>query len=973
MSIDAAMEIAEVSTPVEWDLWGRMLPSAKLSPEGKIVESSPALASTLSMDARRLAGLHLVQALNLRPHDERAFQAALQDLHNSGKPQSLHLRMFDAQGQTHWWNLTLVGGAANKDASETVLMTAVEDSASLEAMYDHQAQVTAINRGQAVISFDLGGNILDANDNFLAAVGYPREEVVGQHHRIFVDRQTATSRDYREFWAKLGRGEFHSGRYRRVRKDGSEIWIQATYNPIFDPDGKPAKVIKFAVDVTAQVQQEMSMKAAIQQAQEIAESADIEQRVSVELEHGDSVDLAQCFNQLLEGLCETRERERTEAAKTQRIRSALDNVTANVMIADNERRITYMNEAVRQMLTTAESDIRKDLASFKVDGLIGTCIDSFHKNPKHQASMLEFLEKPHHTQIMLGGRTFKLIASPVLDKSGKRLGTVVEWGDRTAELKMQAEIEQREAREREIAAENLRIRNALDNVTANVMIADNDRCITYLNNSVRQMLAKAESDIRKELSAFRVDGLIGTCIDAFHKNPDHQMTMLRHLEKPHNTTIRLGGRTFGLIASPVIDGAGKRLATVVEWQDQTAELAVENEVKNIVQAAVDGDYSQRLNTKNKEGFLAALAEGLNKLLAVNESAFFEIQQFMTNLAEGNLSRRVNIQGAGVFARLRSEADTTIDNLTDLVKQIQRAAGTIRQSSNEIAGSNDDLARRTEQQAANLEETASSIEQLTRTVDQNASSAENANKLAIGASDVAGKGGAVVQKVVETMSSISQASKKIADIITVIDEIAFQTNILALNAAVEAARAGEQGRGFAVVASEVRSLAQRSAEAAKEITSLISDSVNRVKTGAELVDDAGKTMTDIVSSVNQVTDIIAQIAQASQEQSQGIAQVNQTISELDQVTQQNSAMVEESSSNAQAMRHEAHGLVGLVQNFQLEDGPTAGHGVRTPHSATGGQAANASFLESQAVKGQTRSTNNGTTGARTSGPANLGGH
>ena len=964
MSMEAAIETTEVATSTEWDLWGRMLPTAKLSWDGKIHESSPALAGKLSVDARRLVGTNLTQALNLGPHDEGTLRASLKELQKSGKPQNTHLRVLDAQRKVHWWNVMLVGHPDSDDASGEVLMTAIDDSQGLAAMHDHKAQIVAINRGQAVISFDLIGNILDANDNFLAAVGYPREEIVGQHHRIFVDRQTSKSKEYRDFWTKLGRGEFHSGRYRRVRKDGSEIWIQATYNPIFDPDGKPVKVIKYAVDVTEQVQQELSMKEAIRQAQEIAKNTDIEKRVRVEVEHGDAVELAQCFNQLLEGLCETRERERAEAAKTQRIRSALDNVTANVMIADNDRRITYMNDAVRQMLTTAESDIRKDLAGFKVAGLIGTCIDSFHKNPKHQASMLEFLDKPHHTQIMLGGRTFGLIASPVLDKSGKRLGTVVEWGDRTAELKMKAEIEQREARERDIAAENLRIRNALDNVTANVMIADNDRCITYLNNSVREMLAKAESDIRKELSSFRVDGLIGTCIDAFHKNPDHQMTMLRHLEKPHHTTIRLGGRTFGLIASPVIDGAGKRLATVVEWQDQTAELAVENEVKSIVQAAVDGDYSQRLNTANKEGFLAALAEGLNRLLAVNESAFFEIQQFMANLADGNLSTRVNIQGAGVFARLRSEADTTIDNLTDLVKQIQRAAGTIRQSSNEIAGSNDDLARRTEQQAANLEETASSIEQLTRTVDQNASSAENANKLAIGASDVAGKGGAVVQKVVETMSSISQASKKIADIITVIDEIAFQTNILALNAAVEAARAGEQGRGFAVVASEVRSLAQRSAEAAKEITSLISDSVNRVKVGAELVDDAGKTMTDIVSSVNQVTDIIAQIAQASQEQSQGIAQVNQTISELDQVTQQNSAMVEESSNNAQAMRQEAHGLVGLVQNFQLEGAPKPGHGVRTPHDAVQGKGGSASFSGSQAMPATGRPKNGRASGSHT---------
>jgi methyl-accepting chemotaxis protein len=236
----------------------------------------------------------------------------------------------------------------------------------------------------------------------------------------------------------------------------------------------------------------------------------------------------------------------------------------------------------------------------------------------------------------------------------------------------------------------------------------------------------------------------------------------------------------------------------------------------------------------------------------------------------------------------------------------------------VASGNADLSQRTEEQASSLEETASSMEELTSTVKQNAENAKQANQLAASASEVAVKGGAVVSEVVGTMSSINESSKKIVDIISVIDGIAFQTNILALNAAVEAARAGEQGRGFAVVASEVRNLAQRSAAAAKEIKGLIGDSVDKVGAGTKLVDEAGKTMQEIVSSVKRVTDIMSEITAASQEQSSGIEQVNQAITQMDEVTQQNAALVEEAAAAAEAMQEQAQNLAHAVSVFRLDD-------------------------------------------------------
>jgi methyl-accepting chemotaxis protein len=286
------------------------------------------------------------------------------------------------------------------------------------------------------------------------------------------------------------------------------------------------------------------------------------------------------------------------------------------------------------------------------------------------------------------------------------------------------------------------------------------------------------------------------------------------------------------------------------------------------------------------------------------------------VAAGDLTSEVVVKTKDETGILLQALKDMNESLVKIVGDVRSSTDSIGTASKQIAAGNADLSQRTEEQASSLEETASSMEELTSTVKQNAENAKQANQLAAGASAVAVKGGAVVGQVVTTMSSINESSKKIVDIISVIDGIAFQTNILALNAAVEAARAGEQGRGFAVVASEVRTLAQRSAAAAKEIKELISDSVNKVEDGSKLVDEAGKTMDEIVSSVKRVTDIMAEITAASQEQSAGIEQVNQAITQMDEVTQQNAALVEEAAAAAESMQEQAQTLTQAVSIFKL---------------------------------------------------------
>jgi methyl-accepting chemotaxis protein len=322
--------------------------------------------------------------------------------------------------------------------------------------------------------------------------------------------------------------------------------------------------------------------------------------------------------------------------------------------------------------------------------------------------------------------------------------------------------------------------------------------------------------------------------------------------------------------------------------------------------------------------LAALAVALGAALAwmLTRSVVEPINEALLiadTVAAGDLSRDFETDRGGDFGRLLRGMGEMEDTLTDVVGRIKTTTDSILVASGQIASGNQDLSSRTEEQASSLEQTAASMEELTSTVKQNADNARQANQLAVSASEVAVKGGAVVGQVVDTMASIDASSKKIVDIIGVIDGIAFQTNILALNAAVEAARAGEQGRGFAVVAAEVRNLAQRSAAAAKEIKGLIDDSVGKVQAGSSLVGEAGQTMQEIVGSVKRVTDIMGEITAASHEQTQGIEQINQAITQMDQVTQQNAALVEEAAAAAASLQEQAGGLAKIVGMFKLEAG------------------------------------------------------
>lgn len=465
--------------------------------------------------------------------------------------------------------------------------------------------------------------------------------------------------------------------------------------------------------------------------------------------------------------------------------------------------------------------------------------------------------------------------------------------------------------------ESLRIKIALDGMTSNVMVTDNERNIIYLNPAAITMMKHAESDIRKVLPKFDSSKLLGANMDAFHKNPAHQKDLLAKLTSTFRSEIHIGRLTFDVIVNAISNERGQRIGTVVEWKDRTAEVAIEQEVAKVVSGAVLGDFNQRINEGDKEGFFLQLAEGVNELMETSSTGLNEVVRVLDALSRGDLTETISNNYSGTFGQLKDDSNSTVERLKEIVSQIHEASETINTAAKEIAAGNNDLSHRTEEQAASLEQTAASMEELTSTVQANSQNAKHANQLAVGATDIAGKGVKVVGQVISTMEEINESSRKVVDIISVIDGIAFQTNILALNAAVEAARAGEQGRGFAVVAVEVRNLAQRAAAAAAEIKALIGDSVEKVEDGTKLVAQAGKTMEEIVSAIRSVTVIMSEISAASMEQTSGIEQVNQAIGQMDDVTQQNAALVEQAAAAAESLEDQTQNLAVTVSHFKLD--------------------------------------------------------
>ncbi len=542
--------------------------------------------------------------------------------------------------------------------------------------------------------------------------------------------------------------------------------------------------------------------------------------------------------------------------------AALEGSNTNVMLTDTDLQVQYVNASLRQNLKKWEPELQKAFgAGFRADALLGRCIDEFHKNPKHQRNILSNESMfPFQTRIKVGNIQIDLTVNCTKDAKGAITGYSTEWLDVTERLAEEADYK---AVVKEIADRIEFLRGACSTDLANAMAA----------------LANGDFNVKIE-----------------------PRTPL--LEIPSQPDLAVMAETFNGLRNQTVKSveaynqAREALSTLVAQARETADTI----------AAATGDLADAMDSLGN-GDLTVSIEPLKPILK-SSAKQGEAQSDLAMMTETFNDLR-NQTGKSVEAYNRAQ-----ESLSTLISQAREAADTIAQGSGEVSIGTDDLSQRTEEQASSLEETASSMEEMTSTVKQNADNAKQANQLAAQAREVAEKGGEVVGRAVSSMQEINQASKKIADIISVIDEIAFQTNLLALNAAVEAARVGEQGRGFAVVAAEVRNLAGRSATAAKEIKSLVQDSVQKVQEGSVLVNQSGQTLADIVNSVKKVADIITEISAASQEQAAGIEQVNKAIMQMDQITQQNAALVEETAAASRSMNQQATGLQSTVGRFKL---------------------------------------------------------
>ncbi|TCT26131.1 methyl-accepting chemotaxis protein [Thermomonas haemolytica] len=722
--------------------------------------------------------------------------------------------------------------------------------------------------GESIVSrTDLRGIITYINGYFCEISGYTEAELIGQPHNV-IRHPDMPPEAFADLWSHLKRGLPWVGMVKNRCKNGDHYWVQAHVTPLLDADGKATGYMS------------------------VRRKPSREQVAEAERDYA--------------------------ALRAGRLKHAEIRNGRVVQVPFWERwnPLWKLNLTVRLFLLALFGPGLAGLLLWRQGGGAGTDLWLLAAGLAFALYSAWWLSRDVVGRSNAARRALREMASDVftgqIDVSrNDEIGRVL-LGIKSMQIRLGFQVEEM----RREGARTRRVSEALEVAAASVLVTDAEGSVVFANRALREGFAAAAPVLADSLPGFRVAQVVGADVTGFHPDPSHWRGLLPALRAPHAETLVLGPYTFDVGITPVLDDGGRAIGHVFEWKDRTADLAIEREIAQVVEDAVRGELDRRIDEAGKRGFHLQLARNLNAMLDGLDAAIAEIQQVLQALADGDLTRQVRARLQGAFGRMADSANHTVARLAAMVGEIRDAVAAISAAAGEIAAGNADLSMRTEQQAASLEETASSMEELTSTVKQNADNARQANQLAIGAAGVAESGGEVVQKVVSTMGDIQTASRRIADIIGVIDGIAFQTNILALNAAVEAARAGEQGRGFAVVAAEVRSLAQRSAGAAKEIKQLITDSVLKVEEGSALVDQAGKTMGEIVSSVKRVTDIMADISAASQEQSSGIEQVNQAITQMDEGTQQNAALVEEASAAAQGLAQQARGLDEQVARFRL---------------------------------------------------------
>jgi methyl-accepting chemotaxis protein len=745
------------------------------------------------------------------------------------------------------------------------------------ALADLKGKVDAILRSQAVIEFDLQGQILDANDNFLGALGYTLAEIKGQHHSMFATPEYRSSPEYRAFWDRLGRGEFDAGQYKRIAKGGREIWIQASYNPVFDASGKPVKVVKFATDITEAT------------------------------------------------------RERADAA------GKLEAISRSqaVIEFDTKGTILTANDNFLGALGYTLAEIKGQHHSM-------FATPEYRSSPEYRAFWDKLgrgeFDAGQYKRIAKGGREIWIQASynPVFDASGKPVKVVKFASDITAAKQTEADMTGR--------------LSAIDRAQAAIEFSLDGR-ILNANDNFLGALGYTLAEIKGQHHSLFVE-------PAYRASVEYRMFWDKlgrgEFDAGQYKRIAKGGREIWIQATynPIFDPDGKAYKVVKYATDVTEQVKAAQMLREAVEqsqgamvAAEQGDLGRRIPMDGKTGEIEALCGGINRMLETTSSVFDDVGRVFGALAQGDLSQRIerDYQGAfgevrrnanvtsqtladviddvarvlgglangdlgqritrdasGVFDRLKNDANESSEKLAQIIDEVRAAGDALTSAAAQVSSTAQSLSQSASEQAASVEETTSSIDAMSASITQNSDNARVTNGMAAKASKEGSEGG-------EAVALTVQAMKKIAQKISIVDDIAYQTNLLALNAAIEAARAGEHGKGFAVVAAEVRKLAERSQEAAKEIGDLATDSVSTAER-------AGRLLQEIVPSIQKTSGLVEEIAAASSEQSQSVSQIGTAMSQLNKATQQNASASEELAATSEELSGQAEQLQQSMSFF-----------------------------------------------------------
>jgi methyl-accepting chemotaxis protein len=719
---------------------------------------------------------------------------------------------------------------------------------------------------------DLKGAITYANQEFIDISGYKEDELVGTNHNI-VRHPDIPPAAFQNLWDTIKQGLPWEGVVKNRCKNGDFYWVMANVIPVTEN----GQVVEYMSVRTAPSRQQIEEASALYRAINAGQAS-------------------------------------LEPSRVQKIKSAIVNAKVTHTLYATVAGSLAMQMALEAWMAGG-MHLNEILASaafiIVVTTLMGTLLKGLIVNPLAVAA--DKLKK------MTEGNYFDWISIGRTDEIGEIFNTI-----KTTQVRLGFDVIDKQ----EVTSRALRIKAALDQVTTNVTLSNDQGKLIYMNQVCHSLFDGLLEDASNPTLSSSKD-LIGTSLADFFPDDTLRQIYSGQLEQETQAEFNPWGRSFELIISPVFDESDNYQGRITQWLEVTEERVIEQEFDQTVSAAKEGDLSHRVDLGNKTGFYRTLAEQLNGLLQVSEAVVNDTLRVFSALAQGNLTQTINASYEGAFAQVKDNANETVAKLTSIMAEISESAENVKQGADEIAAGNLNLSERTEAQAASLEETAASMEEMTGTVRHNSDNSREADELATATRALAEKGGDAANSAVSAMEEINNSSRKIADIIGVIDEIAFQTNLLALNAAVEAAHAGDQGRGFAVVASEVRNLAQRSAGAAKEIKELIEDSVKKVDDGTHLVDASGQTLTEIITSVKKVSEIISEISSAGVEQTTGIEQTNKAILHIDETTQQNTALVEETAAASEALGEQSQKLSELVSFFRFDPNASSSSPVASP--------------------------------------------